>query len=133
MWGGYPQGGYPLFVFVSPIPQGGVVNRLSVAGLLLLAALLEVAGDALIRIALRENTWLGRGLLFLCGTVVLLAYGVTVNAPAWDFGRLLGIYVVFFFVVSQVISTVVFHQPPGRTGLLGGAFIVVGGLILVWP
>jgi small multidrug resistance family-3 protein len=53
-----------------------------------------------------------------------------VNAPAWDFGRLLGLYVVFFFWIAQGISTVAFRQPPSPAVLLGGGFISIGGLII---
>ena len=52
------------------------------------------------------------------------------NAPEWDFGRLLGIYVVFFFVIAQAISWLVFHQPPTQTTWIGGALIVAGGVVL---
>jgi small multidrug resistance family-3 protein len=56
-----------------------------------------------------------------------------VNAPPWDFGRLLGIYVVFFFVIAQLISWLVFNQPPSRGVWVGGAFVVLGGVIIsVW-
>jgi len=46
-----------------------------------------------------------------------------------------GIYVVFFFVVAQLISWLFFGQPPTTRGvLLGGAFIVTGGVIMTaWP
>ena len=43
-----------------------------------------------------------RALFWAAGALVLFTYGYVVNAPPWDFGRLLGIYVVFFFVVAQV-------------------------------
>jgi small multidrug resistance family-3 protein len=61
---------------------------------------------------------------------VLFAYGWVVNAPPWDFGKLLGIYVVFFFVVAQLISFFAFGQKPSATLLLGGALIVAGGLVI---
>ena len=32
--------------------------------------------------------------------VVLFTYGLTVNAPPWNFGKLLGLYVVFFFIIA---------------------------------
>lgn len=97
--------------------------------LLFLAALMEAAGDALIRSGLHAGP-VARAMFFAGGTVVLFGYGCVVNSPAWDFGRLLGIYVVFFFVVAQLISWVFFHHRPGGSILLGGAFIVVGGLII---
>ena len=52
------------------------------------------------------------------------------DRASWDFGRLLGVYVVFFFVVAQLISWLVFHQPPSTAVLVGGAFIVVGGAVM---
>ncbi len=97
--------------------------------LLFLAAVLEAAGDALIRSGLHAAP-LARAVFFAAGAVVLFSYGYVVNTPPWDFGRLLGIYVVFFFVVAQLISWLFFHQRPGRAILLGGALIVAGGLII---
>ncbi len=97
--------------------------------LLFLAAVLEAAGDALIRTGLHAPPTT-RALFFAAGTIVLFSYGYVVNSPPWDFGRLLGIYVVFFFVVAQLISWVLFYQRPGGAVLLGGAFIVAGGLII---
>jgi small multidrug resistance family-3 protein len=64
------------------------------------------------------------------GAVILFGYGYLVNAPDWDFGRLLGVYVVFFFVIAQLISWSVFAQRPTTPILLGGACIVAGGLII---
>jgi uncharacterized membrane protein len=37
---------------------------------------------------------------------------------------------VFFFVIAQLISWLVFHQRPGAAVMIGGAFIVIGGLII---
>ena len=53
-----------------------------------------------------------------------------VNKPAWDFGKLLGVYVVCFFLVAQLISWLAFNQPPDRSTMLGGVFIVAGGVIM---
>ena len=98
--------------------------------LLFAAALLEAGGDALVRLGLRAPAPSTRLLFFFVGALVLFTYGYVVNAPSWDFGRLLGVYVVFFFVVAQLISWIVFHQAPGRAVLIGGCFIVVGGAII---
>ena len=99
-------------------------------GVLMAAAALEAGGDALIRVGLhRDALWERVGFFVLAG-VVLFAYGWTVNAPGWDFGRLLGLYVVFFFVFAQLAAWFVFRQPPSGAILLGGGFIVLGGVIL---
>jgi len=98
--------------------------------LLLFAAVLEAGGDALIRLGLHGGTPLVRTVWMLAGGLVLFAYGYAVNAPGWDFGRLLGIYVAFFFVVAQLVSWLVFHQRPGLPVVVGGGFIVTGGIIL---
>ena len=97
---------------------------------LLLAALLEAGGDALMRSGIHTISGVRRLLFFLAGGLVLTAYGYTVNAPPWDFGRLLGIYVAFFFVVAQIIAWLAFGQKPSTQVLLGGALIIAGGLIV---
>jgi small multidrug resistance family-3 protein len=93
------------------------------------AAVLEAGGDALVRKGLHAPAAARVG-FFLAGAAVLLAYACMVNAPKWDFGRLLGAYVVFFFVVAQLINWLVFDIVPGAGMLAGGACIVVGGAII---
>lgn len=97
--------------------------------LLILAAMLEAGGDALVRAGLRAPGGVRPGML-LAGGLVLFTYGVVVNAPDWDFGKLLGVYVVLFFVTAQLIGWICFHQLPGRGVMIGGACIVVGGAIV---
>ncbi len=97
---------------------------------LLCASLLEAGGDALVRGALRSSEGGIRVLLFVAGAAVLFAYGWVVNAPQWDFGRLLGQYVVFFFAMAQLIAWLAFGQLPSRSLLIGGALIVSGGLVI---
>jgi small multidrug resistance family-3 protein len=96
---------------------------------LFLAALLEAGGDALIRKGIHASAAL-RICFLLAGAVVLFAYGCTVNAPPWDFGRLLGVYVVFVFVAAQIINRLAFGRAPTVRVLLGGLCIVIGGLIV---
>jgi drug/metabolite transporter superfamily protein YnfA len=97
------------------------------------SAVLEAGGDAVVRLGLHASTVLARTTLFFIGAVALFAYGYLVNAAPWDFGRLLGVYLVFFFVVAQLISWLVFHQRPNTTILIGGAFIIAGGIIISYP
>jgi small multidrug resistance family-3 protein len=98
--------------------------------ILVLAALLEAGGDALVRMGLHGHALAARAGLFLAGAGVLFGYGLVVNAPPWDFGRLLGIYVMLFFVVAQVINLIVFGVRPGVPVLVGGGLIVSGGLVM---
>jgi small multidrug resistance family-3 protein len=98
--------------------------------MLLCAACLEAGGDALMRAGLRSPTHLRAALFFVLGGMVLALYGYTVNAPPWDFGRLLGTYVAFFFIVAQLVSWLGFGQKPTPTLLLGGALIALGGCVV---
>jgi drug/metabolite transporter (DMT)-like permease len=97
---------------------------------LLCAAFLEAGGDALIRAGLRSPTHTQAALFFAAGGLVLTFYGFAVNAPPWDFGRLLGVYVAYFFVVAQLIAWIGFGQKPTPMILLGGALIVAGGCVV---
>jgi drug/metabolite transporter superfamily protein YnfA len=108
--------------------------RPSLALLLLLgAAVLEAGGDAIVRRGLHADGAAWRFGLILVGGAVLMAYGVAVNLPPWDFGRLLGVYVTLFFVVAQVINLVVFGVAPSVPILVGGALIIAGGVVMtVW-
>jgi hypothetical protein len=81
---------------------------------LLIAAALEAGGDALMRVGQHKNLPSGRLLFFVLAAAVLFAYGWTVNAPPWDFGKLIGIYVVFFFLIAQLISWLEVSSSPGR-------------------
>lgn len=96
---------------------------------LALAAMLEVGGDALVRWGLKGGRWYGLAL----GAIVLFGYGLSVNLPKWDFGRLMGVYIAAFFVVAQVVAVVFFHERLQLPTLVGGALIIAGGiLITVW-
>ncbi|GAB0120288.1 hypothetical protein [Acidisoma sp. 7E03] len=100
--------------------------------LLLLAAMLEVGGDALMRRGLLGTGAGSRAGFLAAGTLVLAAYGLFVNLPAWDFGRLLGVYVVLFFVVAQMVNRVFFGVSPSLPVLLGGALILAGGVVMTF-
>lgn len=99
--------------------------------LLTLAAALESGGDALVRKGLGVSG-MPRAVWFIAGAATLFIYGVVVNLPGWDFGRLLGVYVALFFIVAQAIAFFAFGQAPTPPVLLGGLFIVTGGLIMTF-
>jgi small multidrug resistance family-3 protein len=100
--------------------------------LLLMAAALEVVGDSFFQSGIYRSTGLARALWLLLGIAILAAYGLFVNLPRWDFGRLLGAYVALFFVVAQVVAWLRFDQKPTAPILLGGTLIVAGGLVITF-
>jgi small multidrug resistance family-3 protein len=106
------------------------MSTVTTLSILVLAAFLEVGGDALVRRGLQTPASTTRLAFIALGGIVLWSYGYVVNTSAWDFGRLLGVYVVVFFVVAQLISWLAFGQPPSRPVLIGGLFLIVGGGIM---
>lgn len=101
-------------------------STLRLISLLTVAAALEVGGDALTRIGLQQ-----KGILIVGGALTLAMYGVVVNLSGLDFGRLMGLYIAVFFIVSQIIATALWHEAPGRQVLIGGVLIVSGGVALL--
>jgi hypothetical protein len=100
--------------------------------LLTLAAALEAGGDALVRSGLHGTAPANRIGFMAAGAVVLFSYGVSVNLPSWDFGRLLGVYVALFFVVAQLINLFAFGMKPNLPIYAGGLLIVSGGLLITF-
>lgn len=98
--------------------------------LLAIAAFLEVFGDACFQSAMYQSAGTKRVGWFLAGTLVLVFYSLFVNTPRWDFGKLLGVYVVLFFVVAQIVAKLRFQQSLTPPVYVGGAFIVIGGLVM---
>ncbi len=108
------------------------MNNFSILVVLTLAAVLEAGGDALARTGLHAHALGMRMGFFALGAAVLFSYGITVNLPNWDFGRLLGVYVALFFVVAQVINLAAFGVRPSLPILCGGVLIVAGGLLMTF-
>jgi len=98
--------------------------------LLTVAACLEVGGDAVVRLGLKTSTEPGRSALLALGAGVLFGYGIFVNSAPADFGRLLGVYVVLFFIVAQVVNRFAFGVAPGAGVIAGGALIAAGGVVI---
>jgi drug/metabolite transporter superfamily protein YnfA len=93
----------------------------------MLAAILEVGGDAFIRHGLQK-----RGILaMILGVMLLGVYGFLVNITKLDFGRMMGIYIVLFFAVSQLASVLVFKERVQLPVMIGGGFIVLGGVVMM--
>jgi small multidrug resistance family-3 protein len=90
------------------------------------AAILEVAGDAVIRKCLRGSIiW-----FIVFGFLMLGCYGMVVNTVKWDFSKLLGVYVAVFAVVSILAGRLVFKETIPVSTWLGLAIIVIGGTVI---
>ena len=93
---------------------------------LLIAALLEVCGDALLRKALLESAGAARIALFAAGAAVLSGYGTVLNLAPLEFGQLVGLYIAILFVMWQIINFAFFRilptlaDPGGRCVDRGG-------------
>jgi len=93
--------------------------------ILIIASAFEVGGDALIR------KWLHGAVYFLLlGALLLTAYGTLINLAPMNFNRMMGVYIVLFFVASQLAGYWFFQEKMTLPLLVGGGFIVAGGMII---
>jgi small multidrug resistance family-3 protein len=109
-----------------------VANPVGAYVVLVIAASLEVFGDACFQSGLYKSTGTTRAVWFVAGVAMLGFYGLFVNLPQWDFGKLLGVYVALFFIVAQVVAKVRFGQSPTPAIWVGGGMIVLGGLVITF-
>jgi len=107
-------------------------NPLAAFLVLAFAAFLEAYGDSCFQQGLYRSTGVARVLPFIAGAAVLALYGLVVNIPRWDFGKLLGVYVVLFFIMAQILNKVRFNQAPTTPILVGGGLITLGGLVITF-
>ena len=95
--------------------------------MMILAAVFEVSGDALIK---RGIT--GGGLVLIAiGFIVLGSYGVIVNLIGLDFSRMLGAYVGWFAVISMLFGRFLFGDRLNLTTCLGLALVLSGSLVIL--
>ena len=97
---------------------------------LLIATVLEVGGDAVIRSGIYGHAGLMSLGLFLLGAALLFGYGSFLNLAPFEFGQVVGLYIATLFVVWQIINFVAFRAVPTPPILLGGALIIIGGAIV---
>ena len=107
-------------------------SNVSALAFLLLATTLEVSGDALVRIAMYNQTGGTRGASMLAGAALLFGYGFSLNLAPLEFGQVVGLYIATLFVVWQAINFVTFRTPPTLPVLVGGALIIAGGLVVTF-
>lgn len=109
-----------------------VLQSMPIPVLLLIATTLEVSGDAVVRLAIYQNTGALRVALLVAGAVLLLAYGTFLNTAPVEFGRIVGLYIAVLFVVWQIINFLVFRVSPGLPVCAGGVLIMTGGVIVTF-
>ena len=107
-----------------------VAHRSGALFLLVIAAFLETYGDSCFQSALYRASGMSRALALVGGALSLVAYGLLVNTPRWEFGKLIGVYVVIFFLLAQIVARIRFGQAPTPGILIGGALIVAGGVVI---
>ena len=96
---------------------------------LLIATVLEVSGDAVVRMGIYNHIGAVRLGWFLGGAILLFGYGLIVNLAPLEFGQLVGLYIATLFVVWQLINYIVFRTAPTLPIVLGGTLIIIGGVI----
>jgi hypothetical protein len=98
----------------------------------LLATILEVIGDAIIRVSIYKHTGSIRIGLMIAGGVLLFGYGTSLNLAPVEFAQVVGLYIATLFVVWQTINYFTFHTVPTLPIIIGGALIVTGGLLVTF-
>ncbi len=109
-----------------------ISQSLSALGFLLIATTLEVSGDAVVRLGIYNHAGVTRVGLMLAGSVLLFGYGFSLNLAPVEFRQVVGLYIATLFVVWQVINFIVFRTSPNLPILVGGMFIIAGGLIVTF-
>jgi drug/metabolite transporter superfamily protein YnfA len=107
------------------MPMG---NRWVQLLVMIVAAALEVGGDALIRRGLSSS---GAALVVL-GFVTLGSYGVVVNQLSLDFSVLLGAYVGVFAIVSVLFGRYVFAERVSLTTWIGLGVVLLGSGVIYY-
>jgi hypothetical protein len=99
---------------------------------LLAATVVEVSGDAVIRIALYNHAGLSavRIALFVLGSALVIGYSTFLNLAPLEFREVVGLYIATLFIVWQFVNFAFFRTLPTAPVLLGGTLIVAGGLIV---
>ena len=99
---------------------------------LIIATVLEVSGDAIIRMCIFNHTGFVRIGFGVLGTLLLLGYGIALNLAPVEFKQVVGLYIATLFIVWQIINYIVFKSVPTLPVLAGGALIVAGGLMVTF-
>jgi len=83
-------------------------------------------GDSFLHASSYRSSRALRRVSFAAGAMVLVACGSMVNAPGWDFGKLLGVYVAMLFVTAQLVNGILFGISPAAPLRVGGGLFLAG-------
>ena len=99
---------------------------------LVAATVLEVSGDAIVRIALLNHAGLApiRIALFVLGAALVFGYATFLNLTPLEFREVVGLYVATLFIVWQAVNFAFFRTLPTVPVMMGGSLIVIGGAIV---
>jgi small multidrug resistance family-3 protein len=105
---------------------------LQAVAFLIAATILEVSGDAVVRIALQNHAGISaiRIGLFVLGAALVFGYATFLNLAPLEFREVVGLYIAVLFIVWQVINFAFFRTLPTIPVLAGGTLIVAGGLLV---
>lgn len=108
------------------------IASLEALGFLAIATVLEVTGDAIVRVALRnhEGVTAIRFALFVLGAALVFGYATFLNLAPLEFREVVGLYIATLFIVWQIVNFLFFRTMPTVPVLTGGALIVAGGAIV---
>ncbi len=99
---------------------------------LIIATVLEVSGDAIIRLSIYNHSGMARIILAIAGAILLFGYGLFLNLTPVEFGQVVGLYIATLFVVWQIINYIFFRQLPTLPIMAGGVLVIAGGLIITF-
>ena len=99
---------------------------------LIIATILEVIGDAIIRMCMYNHTGITRILFAGMGMILLFGYGLFLNLAPVEFSKVVGLYIATLFVVWQIVNYIAFKSVPTLPIIIGGLFVVAGGLIITF-
>lgn len=99
---------------------------------LAVATVLEVSGDAVVRISLQNHAGVtvARVALFALGALLVFGYSTLLNLAPLEFREVVGLYIATLFIVWQIVNFAFFRTTPTVPVVVGGALIVVGGAIV---
>jgi hypothetical protein len=109
-----------------------MVRYFIILGFLIAATTLEASGDAMVRIGLFERSGTARVAIMVVGAALLFGYGLMINLAPLPFERVVGLYIAVLFIVWQMVSYFTFRSTPSLPIMMGGALIVLGGLLVTF-